>query len=193
MITLYTFALVVGVGMYLFSIFSDAHHHVDVGGAHGLDHHHDSDTFQILSMRNATYFLFAFGVTGVLLRWLWGGERGLLTAILATSVGLAGGAISSLTFGWLRKTESGGLPTDRSWVGLPGRVTIPITSGGTGKILVTRGGHEQELLARPFEPGAKGAERWTDVTVMEMQSGIALVAPGHVSDEGSLLPPPSDS
>jgi hypothetical protein len=192
-ITLYTFALVVGVGMYLFSIFSDVHHHVDIGGAHGLDHHHDSEGFQILSMRNATYFLFAFGVSGVLLRWMWQGEKSLLTALLATTVGIAGGAISAFTFGWLRKTESGGLPTDRSWVGLPGRVTIPLTSGGTGKILVNRSGHEQELLARPFEPDAPLPERWTDVLVIEMQSGVALVAPGRVSDDGNLLQSPSDS
>jgi hypothetical protein len=193
MLVLYTFALVVGVGMYLFSIFSDVHHHVDLSGAHGLDHHADHDTFQLLSLRNATYFLFAFGVTGVLLRWMWEGDQRILTAAIATATGLAGAAISTLTFGWLRKTESGLIPGDRGWVGLPGRVTIPITSGGTGKIEVVRGGHEQQLLARAFEPDAERSERWTDVMIIEMQSGVALVAPGRVEDDGTLLAPPSES
>src|SRR5262245_639710 len=127
MLVLYTFALVVGVGMYLFSIFSDVHHHLDVSVAHGLDHPHDSEPFQLLSLRNATYFLFAFGVTGVLLRWMWQGDHTLLTAAISTATGFAGAAISTLTFGWLRKTESGLIQGDRSWVGLPARVTIPIT------------------------------------------------------------------
>lgn len=193
MLVLYTFALVVGVGMYLFSMFSDVHHHLDVSGVHGLDHPDDAGTFQILSLRNVTYFLFAFGVTGVLLRWMWEGDQSLLTAMIASATGFAGAAISSLTFGWLRKTESGLIQGDRSWIGLPGRVTIPITSGGTGKIEVMRGGHEQELLARAFEPDAKRPERWTDVMIIDMQSGVALVAPGRVEDDGTLLAPPSDN
>jgi hypothetical protein len=180
MSALYMFALVVGVGMYLFSLVADFAGHADVGDhAPDLDQagDHGVEGFKILSLRNATYFLFAFGVTGVLLRWAWGGEHTLITALLATVLGVAGGTISSLAFGWVRRSESGLLPGDSGWVGLVGRVTIPLSTASTGKILVERGGREHELLARPFEPDAERPERWTSVMVIEMQQGIALVSP----------------
>ena len=176
---LYWFALVVGGGMFLFSLFADTDQGGDVQDG-GLDHdagHHDGQGFKILSLRNATYFLFAFGASGVLLTWLWQGGRGLVTALVASALGLLGGAISSFTFGWLKKTESGEPLGDSSWIGATGQVTIPLAAGGTGKILVTRGQREQELLARPFDADAADPQRWSNVMVVEMRQGIALVAP----------------
>jgi hypothetical protein len=183
MTALYWFAMVVGVGMYLFSVFADttgAHGdvdgHVDVGG----DHHHGLDTYKLLSLRNATYFLFAFGVTGVSLTWLRGGTGGLLTAVLALAIGALGAGISTVVFGWLRKSESGDMPGDRAWLGATAQVLLPLHTGGTGKILVSRSGRAQELLARPFDDDASNPERWSSVLVLEIRDGIALVAP---SDE----------
>ena len=181
MTALYWFAMVVGVGMYLFSVFADtsggdadteAHIHV------GTDHH-GADGYQILSLRNATYFLFAFGVTGVALNWMWAGTRGLLTAALAFGVGALGATISTVAFGWLRKSESGGMPGDRAWLGATGDVMLTLSNGGTGKIFVSRGGRSQELLARPFDDDATGVERWSKVVVLEIRDGIALVAPNE--------------
>lgn len=194
---LYWFALVVGVGMFLFSLAGDlfGHGDVDVGtdvdvdadigldadaGAdvdHDGDGHHDTEGFRIFSVRNATYFLFAFGVTGVLLSWIWGGARPLLTAAFASVLGLTGGAISTLAFGWVRRTEAGQLMGDRGWIGLTGRVTLPLSAGGTGKVLVERGGREHELLARPFEREPDRPEDWVEVMVIDMQQGVALVSP----------------
>ena len=180
MTALYWFAMVVGVGMYLFSVFADttgAHGdvdgHVDVGG----DHHHGLDTYKLLSLRNATYFLFAFGVTGVSLTWLRGGTGGLLTAVLAVAIGALGAGISTVVFGWLRKSESGDMPGDRAWLGATAQVLLPLQTGGTGKILVSRSGRAQELLARPFDDDASNPERWSSVLVLEIRDGIALVAP----------------
>ena len=175
---LYWFALVVGGGMFLFSLFADTDHGGDVhAGDVGEVGHHDLQGFKILSLRNATYFLFAFGVSGVLLTWLWQGGRGLLTALVASALGVLGGAISALTFGWLKRTESGEPLGDASWIGATGQVTIPLSTGGTGKVLVSRGHLEQELLARPFDDDALEPERWSNVMVVEMRQGIALVAP----------------
>jgi len=190
MTAFYWFALIVGAGMYLFSLAADFTGHADVGDAHAdadADHG-DGHGYNILSIRNATYFLFAFGVTGVLLSFLWGGERGLLTAVLSTLLGVAGGAISAVAFGWVRRTESGYLPDDRGWVGLPGRVTLPLSVDGTGKILVTRQGREHELLAQPFDPDAAGAENWSTVMVIEMRQGIALVQPNDPALESPDVP-----
>ncbi|HEX7122703.1 MAG TPA: hypothetical protein VF178_10075 [Gemmatimonadaceae bacterium] len=181
MTAFYWFAFVVGTGMVLFSLLAD---HGD--GGHGVDAHadavdHAGDGFKILSLRNATYFLFAFGVSGVLLTWLWGGSRSLLTAAVALGCGVAGGTLSRLIFGWLKRSESGQLPDDSSWIGATGHVTLPLSSEGTGKVLVTRGQRELELLARPFDEAAHEPERWTSIMVVEMRQGVALVAPADPS------------
>ncbi len=180
MTALYWFAMVVGVGMYLFSVFADttgahadADAHIHVGG----DHHHGLDSYKLLSLRNATYFLFAFGVTGVSLTWMRGGTGGFLTAVLALAIGAVGAGISTVVFGWLRKSESGEMPGDRAWLGATAQVLLPMQAGGTGKILVSRGGRAQELLARPFDDDASNPERWSSVLVLEIRDGIALVAP----------------
>ena len=181
MSALYWFAMVVGVGMYIFSVFAGA-----TGGGHDADSphidgetHHDDYSYKLLSLRNATYFLFAFGVTGVSLTWLWSGSRGLLTAMLAIAIGLTGTAISTLAFGWLRKSESGDMPGDRAWLGASAEVLLPLSTRGTGKILVSRGGRAQELLARPFDTDAVEPESWSTVLVLEIRDGIALVAPNE--------------
>ena len=199
MTALYWFALVVGVGMYLFSVFADttgAHGAVDSHVDAGADHHHGVDSYKLLSLRNATYFLFAFGVTGVSLTWLWAGTRGLLTALLALAIGAFGAGISTVVFGWLRKSESGEMPGDRAWLGASAQVLIPLSSRGTGKILVTRGGRAQELLARPFDHDASNPETWSKVVVLEIRDGIALVAPNAeltLDDEAPRLGAPTES
>jgi hypothetical protein len=113
----------------------------------------------------------------VALTWLWGGARGLLTAILALGIGALGAGISTVVFGWLRKSESGDMPGDRAWLGATAQVLLPLRTDGTGKILVSRGGRAQELLARPFDHDAGSPEAWTSVVVLEIRDGIALVAP----------------
>jgi len=182
MTALYWFAMVVGVGMYLFSVFADttgAHGDVD-GHIHvDGDHHHGLDSYKLLSLRNATYFLFAFGVTGVALNWWWAGTRGLLAALLAFAIGVVGAGLSTVVFGWLRQSESGDMPGDRAWLGATGEVLLPLSTGGTGKIFVSRSGRSQELLARPFDSDASNPERWSNVVVLEIRDGIALVAPNE--------------
>ena len=196
MIALYWFAMVVGVGMYLFSVFADTHGHGDAGGdADAGDHSHAMDGYQILSLRNATYFLFAFGVTGVALNWMWGGTRDLIIALLASGIGVLGASISTFAFGWLRKSESGEMPGDRAWLGATAEVVLPLSAGGTGKIFMSRSGRSQEMLARPFDSDAANPEQWSHVVVLEIRDGIALVAPNEeltLVDEAPRLGAPTE-
>lgn len=176
---LYWFATVVGVGMYLFSALGGGQHDAGDDLHVGGDAHHDVDTYKLLSLRTATYFLFAFGVTGVALSWMWNGLRGVLTAVLALAIGALGAGLSTAVFGWLKKSESGDMPGDRAWLGATGQVVLPLSAGGTGKIFVSRGGRSQELLARPFDDDASQPETWMQVMVLELRDGVALVAPNE--------------
>lgn len=188
MSTLYWFALIVGAGMLGLALFGDLFDH----GADALDADAEADTdhhgLNILSARNATYFLFAFGATGLLLSWLWAGARAPVVAAVATVMGLAGGAIAAVAFGWVGRTESGWMLDDRAWVGCTGVVLLPLHATGTGKILVDRAGRSHELLARPFEPDALAPEAWSRVMIVEMDGAIALVSPFNDVLEGADRP-----
>lgn len=192
MTTLYWFALIVGAGMLGLALFGDLFDH----GADGLDTDGGADAgadtdhhgLNILSTRNATYFLFAFGATGLLLTWIWAGARAPVVAAIATVLGLAGGAIAAVAFGWVGRTESGWMLDDRAWIGCTGVVLLPLQATGTGKILVDRAGRSHELLARPFEPDALEPEAWSRVLIVEMEGAIALVSPYNDALEGADRP-----
>lgn len=175
MLGVYLFSLVVGGGLLLFSVLGDIGHH---GGdvAHPGDASHDHDGFKFLSLRTLTYFLFGFGATGAGLSWIWNGS-GWLAFLLALTVGLALGTTSAAVFQYLRREESGAHESDQSFVGLAGRVTIPLSFGAPGKVLVRRGDRSFELLARPLGSDAEAPDRWKSVVVVEMKGGTAVVAP----------------
>jgi hypothetical protein len=187
MVTFYWFALVVGGGLLALSLLGDL-----FGGDAPADVETplDSPLFGILSLRTATYALFGFGATGLLLGRVWGAPLGVAAA--ATAVGLASGGLAAATFGWLRRTQSGELSDDLSLVGRPGRVMLPIGTDRPGKILVARGGREIELLALPFDREPDAPEAWTSVVIVDMTGGTARVAPYNdalAEDGSSVLPP----
>src|SRR5690606_2549883 len=161
MSALYWFALVVGAGLLLLSLAGDLFgDHGDTAIGDGHDHSGDAEGMKILSMRNATYFLFGFGGAGVLLGWLWERSQPVMTALSALAVGLLSGGISAAVFGYLKRSGSGEMEHDSSWAGAVGRVLLPLSRDGTGKIVVARAGREHTLLARPFEPDARDPESW---------------------------------
>jgi hypothetical protein len=190
MTTLFWLALILGGGLALLSL---------LGDVLGLDHGGDApadvatdtldhDGMHILSLRSATYFLFAFGAVGVLLDWAWDGRMRLVTFLFAGGTGFAAATFSARLFRWVVKTGSGEMPHDTSLIGLPAQVVLPLRAG-SGKVLVTRAGREHELMARPFEPNAIGAEDWHNVIVIDVVDGTALVSPLDQQSSESLLPP----
>ena len=175
MFSLYLFSLVVGGGMLLFSLFGghdgDGHGHV------GHDTH-GHDALKFFSIRTLTYFLFAFGGVGAVLSKSWSWAAAPIVLALAIVAGLFVGAAVTLTFGYLQRTESGSRESEDSFVGLTGRVTVPISGGsGLGKVLVERGGRTFELMARPLETDGHTPAKWKAVVVVEMQRGTAVVMP----------------
>lgn len=179
----YWLSLILGGGLFVLSLASEflgAHGHFHLGDADaGGDavHHDDFDWGKLLSVRNLTYFLFAFGAAGVMLQLVWGGERDWLTALGAAVTGVTAWLLSAAVFGYLRKSESGERATDRTLIGRVGQITLPLLRGSTGKVLVTRAGQTQELLAKPMDETDTDPQSWDSVVIVEMRDGIAYVAP----------------
>ncbi|NJD11052.1 MAG: hypothetical protein FIB01_11670 [Gemmatimonadetes bacterium] len=194
MTTLFWLALVLGGGLALLSLLGDFlgfDHGGDTGGDVGGDlsaGHIDHDAAHILSLRSATYFLFAFGAVGVLLDWAWEGRMTLAALLFAAGTGFAASTFSVKLFRWVARSSSGELPHDTSLIGLPAHIVLPLHDG-YGKVLVTRGGREHELMARPFDADAPDAAQWHNVIVVDVVDGTALVSPLDEQSSETLLPP----
>ena len=202
MISFYVFSLVLGGGFLGLSLLGDlfgGHGDVDLGGGVDLDvdldvdvgdmeldaldtdvagHGHGHLASKVFSIRTITYSLFGFGAVGTLLTWLWAGSAPTATLLLAVGTGLTSGALISSAFVWMRRSESGGVDTEEAFEGHVGRVTLPVSAGG-GLVIVEKAGKEIELRALPHPSAASrgDAASWKRIVVVEMDRGIALVAP----------------
>ncbi|MGW8268224.1 MAG: hypothetical protein ACWGSQ_17795, partial [Longimicrobiales bacterium] len=67
-----------------------------------------------------------------------------------------------------------------------GRVTLPIREGVPGKVVVERAGRRVELRALPHPSGSGDPSLWKRIFVVEMEKGVARVAP---IEEDLLLEP----
>ena len=173
MLAVYLFSVLVGGALLGVSMFGSDHGDVDA-----IEHgNHGDNAAKFLSLRTLTYFLFVFGGVGIALSLLAGGAGWPLTLALAAVAGAGVGAIVAGTFRYLSRTESGGGQSDESFVGLRGRVVLPIAEGGLGKVMVQRGDRIYELLAKPLDSSSEGTASWKAVVVVEMSRGTALVAP----------------
>jgi hypothetical protein len=168
--SLYWLALVLGGGLALLSL---------IGGSLEHEFEHDTpdpDAWHILSLRSATYFLFAFGAVGLLTRAA--GSGSIVAFIAAGFTGTVAATASAALFRYINQSSGGSaVPADASLVGLTGSVVLPLRRGAGGKIVVRRAGRDIELMARPFEDTEADPEEWDQVMVVEVAGGTALVTP----------------
>jgi hypothetical protein len=159
---------------------------LDVDAAHAqLDADAGHLAAKIFSIRTLFYSLFGFGSVGTLLTYLWSGSP-LLTAGFAVFGGISSGAIVNAAFGYVKRSESGMVLSETSYVGLLGRVTLPLRPGIPGQIVVERGGKRLGIRALPHSSAPGDPASWKNVFIVEMEKGIARVAP---VDEDLLLNP----
>lgn len=192
MLTVYVFSLIVSGGLLGVAIFSDFMDvdfgDVDVDADLDLDLQTQVETdvqaFKIFSVRGLLYFLLGFGLVGTALSLLWGGDQATLTAAAAGTSGLVAGAAATSLFNWLKRSDSGARLEEGSFVGLAGRMIVPFGEQRMGSVRVKRGDRMHELTAVPFDADATNPGSWTQVVVVEMKNGRALVVP---ENEG-LLP-----
>jgi len=158
--------------------------HLDVDAVHAeLDADAGSFAAKIFSIRTLFYSLFGFGSVGTLLTYLWSGNP-ILTAAFAVFSGITSGTLINAAFGYVKRSESGMLQAEGSYAGIMGRVTLPVRPEIAGKVVVERGGRRVELRALPHSSGKGDPSTWRAVLVVEMEKGVALVAP---VDEDMLL------
>lgn len=151
--------------------------HLDVDSVHAeLDADAGHLAAKIFSIRTLFYSLFGFGSVGTLLTFVWSGNP-LLTAGFAVVSGITSGAVINSAFGYVKRSESGMLQAETSYSGLSGRVTLPIRAEIPGRVVVERGGRRIKLRALPHPTGKGDPSIWTTVVVVEMEKGVARVAP----------------
>ena len=188
-LAMYLFCLVFGGGFLLVSLLGagdsgDLELDVDLDADLELEAHHDTAASKIFSLRTLVYAIFGFGATGAALTAL--GFGALPGLGLATLGGAASGTIVTALFGYVGRTSSGDPPSDAALIGLTGRVTLPLTANVPGTVVVERGGRRVSLRALPYG-GESAPEQWTAVVVVEIDRGVARVAP-LTGGDAHLLP-----
>lgn len=201
MLSIYIFSLVLGGSFLLVSLlgdafgadadvdvdvdfepdfdFSDAGEALDAAEAAEAVEAADAggtEALKIFSIRGLIYALFGFGAVGTLLTWLGEGDV-VWTLVAALVAGILTGGIVTALFNWLKATGESSRPGDGSFVGLTGRVTLPLADGSPGTVLVDRGARRIALRALPFEGAGTDPSKWRSVVVVEMRRGVARVAP----------------
>lgn len=183
MLTAYVFCLTVGGGLLALSFFGDFLE-ADVD----LDADVDADLdgvsagtgiAQVFSLRALINAIFGFGAAGALLHLVWGGGQPMLTAAIAGATGLGSGALISAVFAYLKRTESGALKGEESFVGLTGEVSLEVGPVSHGAVTVRRGDRRVRLRARSADAseGTPALAPGQAVVVVDMNDGIAAVAP----------------
>lgn len=198
MLSVYIFSLVLGGSFLLVSLLGDV-----LGADADLDADFDADldfdaevgdtaealealdagdagesaaAAKIFSIRGLIYALFGFGAVGTAVTLL--GDAGFVgTLVAALTGGLLTGGMVTLLFNWLKATSAPNRPGDRSFVGLQGKITLPVGENSAGSVIVERGGRRISLRALPWSGAEGDSATWRDVVVMEMEGGVARVAP----------------
>jgi membrane protein implicated in regulation of membrane protease activity len=179
---LYLLALVLGGGLLFVQLLGGGHHDGAAHFAHfGDDHlsgadHHAQQGPGVLSVRSATYGLFAFGFVGTALHLLR-----LAGGPLALGVAAAAGIAVTLGVGTtLRRLGDPGASGEAELLearGRPGRVVVPLSRDQRGKVRVQIKGQAVDLLAT-----TSGGElaAGADVVVVDVRGDVAeVVAAGE--------------
>lgn len=147
-----------------------------VDGVDAGDAAHGTAAAKIFSIRGLIYGLFGFGAVGSAVTWL-GGTGFVATLASAIVGGLLTGGMVTVLFNWLKSSSASNRHSDSGFVGLQGTITLPVGEGSIGTVVVERGGRRIALRALPWESSEGEAESWREVVVMEMDRGVARVAP----------------
>lgn len=187
MLALYLFLLLMGAGLAGLSLMGDvlggAELDTEALGDPGTDlevHGAEGAWWKAFSLQGLVYGAMGAGGAGTLLHLLWGGQRPLLTGIMAGGTGLACGILATLLMNYLKRSGSGDVLDEGTFEGLAGTVTLPLRGDVPGRIRVRRGARDHVLRALPYGEASASAEapdEWKRVVVVEVRGGVAYVTP----------------
>lgn len=137
----------------------------DIHGAGGVN------VLSFLKIRRIFFFAFFFGLTGLLTGLGMGSVGTLLTAL---GTGLVCAWLGDWIISRLTTSAASSSLEPEDYIGLEARVTVPIASGGRGKIAGVLKGHNIEFLARASQEGQELAPG-VQVLVLSVEDGVAVV------------------
>ncbi|MBW2522843.1 MAG: hypothetical protein JRI23_01645 [Deltaproteobacteria bacterium] len=126
-----------------------------------------------LSTRFWIFASLGFGLSGSLLTYLFTGVSTIATAVTAVFAGVASGLAAALAFRALKRTASRTAAHTRSAVGSVGKVLVPCSKEGMGKVRIELEGQSVDLLAKT---GELRIERGDYIVVEEVDGEIAHVS-----------------
>jgi membrane protein implicated in regulation of membrane protease activity len=149
-ISLYVASLVAGIGILGVQLFAGH----DAGGGHDVHHDdaaHDLTPWTILTgVRFWSFALLAFGLVGTLLT-IFGVAAGVAAGAIAAVAGVVSGVFAATV---VNRLLHGSPQTSASYgdvLGRVGRIIVPVTPEGPGKVRVEVGGTSVDLIARARE------------------------------------------
>ncbi len=188
LLPLYVFAAVLGAVLLVFSLGfggeTDADADLDADlGADGAEAgetdaaHADAGGLfaTLVSLRFWTFFATFFGVTGLLFEGLGVLASPVASAVVSAAVGFAAGQVVVRVLRHLARPAGGEVPDRGAYLGKTGRVLVPITPGGLGKVRIELAGRTVDVSARTEDDAPIAAG--TTVLLVEMRDQTAIVEP----------------
>lgn len=203
MYQIYLFCLVLAGGLAVLSAFGDLTDTdaldmdldagVDLDTGTGVDADMDMategpgdsgfDWARILSLRGLLYAVFGFGLAGTLQVWLLDASpAGLVTIGTAVVAGLGLGWLTDRLVDLIRGVSTPDRVGDVGFEGCMARVLVPIREESPGRVRVLRGGRTFDVRALPHGRPESDPKEWTEVIVVEVRDGMALVVPDTEGD-----------
>lgn len=191
MLGVYLFCAVLGGGLVALSLLGGSEN--DVGMADTLDVDGDGATtggstslagellLGLFRIRNLTFLVAGFGVTGLLATWL--GVGTFAAAVTAGIMGVASMLLVHGVFTWLRRTDSAvDVLGDSDLEGTLARVVIPISATARGRISCVASGQQIFVTAKLADGQPELPQVGSPVVILRMRAGVAEVAPANGMD-----------
>ncbi len=168
---IYVFLLAFGAPLLLWFALTGSESGGDAGGEiDGL-----GDVFSVIPISSLAMLATFFGATGLVSRAVGAGTA--VTLLVALVVGVAAAAMNSAAFAYLRRSEASSEVSDREIEGTIARVSLPVSSGQRGRIVLTVAGARTQMTAAPIGPtdADEAIEAGARVIIVRVDGGVALV------------------
>jgi membrane protein implicated in regulation of membrane protease activity len=129
----------------------------------------------LLTFRTLIFFATFFGAVGIVLTWLDYSEP--VPLLSATGLGLLAGTANARLMAFLKRSDVSSHLTPRQLSGSTARVVLPIGQERKGRVEIDVAGQPTFMVALPYRGDTEQMPQGSQVVVVEVRNGTALVAP----------------